>query len=82
LNFPPAHWGNRQIVVLHEEREYRLDFFPLVGLTTATPAGVEAQVAFETFLRTFSFIPITAAPSLPAPTVTPVPTPSPPAAGS
>jgi hypothetical protein len=76
LNYPPTRWGNRQIVVLHEEREYHLDFFPLTGLTTATPAGVEAQVAFETFLRTFSFIPITATPSLPAPTVTPVPTPT------
>ncbi|MGD9317273.1 MAG: hypothetical protein PVG56_10595 [Anaerolineae bacterium] len=76
LNYPPTRWGNRQIVVLHDEREYRLDFFPLVGLNTATPAGVGAQVAFETFLRTFSFIPITSTPSLPAPTVTPVPTPT------
>jgi hypothetical protein len=78
LNYPPARWGNRQIVVLHDEWEYRLDFFPLVGLTTATPAGVGAQVAFERFLRTFSFIHIIATPSLPAPTVTPVPTPMPP----
>jgi hypothetical protein len=79
LNYPPARWGNRQIVVLHEGREYRLDFFPLAGLTTATPAGVGAQVAFETFVRTFTFIPITATACLPTPTVTPVPTPSPPA---
>ena len=81
LNYPPTRWGNRQIVVLHEGREYRLDFFPLAGLTTATPAGVGAQVAFEAFLRTFTFIPITATPRLPTPTVTPVPTPSPPAPG-
>jgi hypothetical protein len=81
LNYPPTRWGNRQIVVLHEGREYRLDFFPLAGLTTATPAGVGAQVAFEAFLRTFAFIPITITPLPPAPTVTPVPTPSPPATG-
>ncbi len=82
LNYPPTRWGNRQIAVLHEGWEYRLNFYPLAGVTTATPAGVEAQLAFDTFLRTFSFIPITATPSLPRPTVTPVPTPSPSAAGS
>jgi hypothetical protein len=74
-HYPPTRWGNHQIVVLHKEREYRLDFFPLLGLTTTTPAGIEACAAFEAFLRTFSFIPITAKPSLPAPTVTPAPTP-------
>jgi hypothetical protein len=78
LNYPPSRWGNRQIAVLHDGREYRLNFYPLAGMTTATPAGVEAQLAFETFLRTFSFIPISATPAVPAPTVTPVPTPSPP----
>jgi hypothetical protein len=78
LNYPPTRWGSRQIIVLHEGREYRVDVYPLAGMTTATPAGVEAQIAFETFLRTFAFIPITATPSLPAPTVTPAPTPSPP----
>jgi len=75
LNFPPTRWGNRQIVILHEEREVRLDFFPLVGLTTATPAGVEAQVAFETFLRTFAFLPVTTTPLPAMPTITPVSTP-------
>ena len=82
LNYPPTRWGNRQIVVLHEGWEYRLSFYPLAGMTTATPAGAEAQVAFGTFLHTFSFIPIIATPSLPTPTVTPVPTPSPSATGS
>jgi len=81
LNYPPARWGNRQIVILHEGWEYRLNFYPLAGLTTATPAGVEAQIAFDTFLRTFSFVPASATPPVPAPTVTPVPTPSPPAPG-
>jgi hypothetical protein len=76
LNYPPTRWGNRQIVVLHAGWEYRLNFYPLAGATTATQAGVEAQLAFDTFLRTFSFIPIAATPSLPVPTVTPVPTPT------
>ena len=76
LNYPPSRWGNRQIVVLHGGREYRLNVYPLAGMTTATPAGVEAQLAFDTFLRTFSFVPVTTTPSLPEPTVTPVPTPT------
>jgi hypothetical protein len=80
LNYPPTRWGNRQIVILHEGWEYRLDFYPLAGMATATPAGSEAQLAFDTFLRTFSFLPVT--PSLPAPTVTPAPTPSPSAAAA
>ncbi len=79
LNYPPTRWGNRQLVVLHEGWEYRLNFYPLAGMTTATPAGVEAQLAFDTFLGTFSFIPITTTPAVPAPTITPVPTPSSPA---
>lgn len=81
LSYPPTRWGNRQIVVLHEGWEYHLNFYPLAGMTTATPAGAEAQVAFETFLRTFSFLPDGAAAPMPAPTITPAPTPSPPAAG-
>jgi hypothetical protein len=76
LNYPPTRWGNRRIVVLHGGWEYRLDFFPLAGMTTSTPAGVEAQVAFETFLRTFAFVPITVTPEPPAATITPVPTPT------
>jgi hypothetical protein len=80
LYYPPTRWGNRQIVILHEGWEYRLNFYPLAGLTTATPAGAEARLAFDTFLRTFTFLPIT--PPEPAPTVTPVPTPSPSAAAT
>ncbi len=76
LNYPPTRWGNRQIAVLHEGWEYRLNFYPLAGMTTATPAGAEAQVAFDTFLRTFSFLPGGAAAPVPTPAITPVPTPS------
>jgi hypothetical protein len=82
LYYPPTRWGNRQIIVLHEGWEYHLSSYPLAVMTTATPAGAEAQIAFDTFLHTFSFIPITATPNLPTPTVTPVPPPSPPATGS
>lgn len=74
LNYPPTRWGNRQIVVLHDGWEYRLNFYPLAGMATDTPAGVEAQLAFDRFLDTFSFIPVGATPAVPAPTVTPVPT--------
>jgi hypothetical protein len=82
LNYPPARWGNRQLVVLHDGWEYRLNFSPLAGATAATPAGApaatpagaEAQMAFDTFARTFSFLPIEAPPAAPAPTITPVPT--------
>jgi hypothetical protein len=75
LDYPPTRWGNRQIVVLHDGWEYRLNFYPLVGMTTATPAGVDAQVAFEAFLRTFAFTPVTITPVPMAGTVTPAPTP-------
>jgi hypothetical protein len=74
LNYPPTRWGNRQIVFLHDGWEYRLNFYPLAGMTTATPAGVEAQLAFDRFLDTFSFLPVGATPAVPAPTVTPAPT--------
>jgi hypothetical protein len=75
LNYPPTRWGNRQIMILHEGWEYRLNFYPLAGMTPTTPAGDEAQVAFDAFLRTFSFLPATR--PIPTPTITPVPTPSP-----
>jgi hypothetical protein len=76
LNYPPTRWGNRQIVVLHEGWEYRLNSYPLMGMTTTTPAGAEAQVAFDTFLRSITFIPFAIAPVPVIPTITPVPTPA------
>lgn len=82
LYYPPTRWGNRQVIVLHEGWEYRLSFYPLAGMTAATPAGAEAQVVFDTFLRTFSFLPTTATPNRSMPTVTPISTPGPPATGS
>jgi hypothetical protein len=74
--FPPGRWGSRQVVVLHEGREYWLTFYPQVGLNGNTPADAVGRAAFDTFLRSFAFIPVTATALPPAPTVTPVPTPS------
>jgi hypothetical protein len=80
LNFPPTRWGNRQIVVLHEGREYRLSFYPQMGISASSEAGAAARKAVERFLGTFEFMPITMVPVRPAPTITPVPTPTSPAA--
>jgi hypothetical protein len=74
--FPPGRWGSRQVVVLHEGREYWLTFTPQVGLNGITSADAIGRAAFSTFLRTFAFVPITVTPLPSAPTVTPVPTPS------
>lgn len=73
--FPPTRWGSRQIVILHQGREYQLTFYPQVGLDGNTPADAVARAAFDAFLRTFAFIPITATLQSPTQTVTPVPTP-------
>jgi hypothetical protein len=77
FGWPMARWGSRQIVVIHEGREYRLNFYPHRTLDGITPDDAAARVAFDAFLHTFTFIPITAAPIPPTPTITPVPTPSP-----
>jgi hypothetical protein len=74
--WPMARWGSRQIVVHHHGREYRLNFYPHSTLDGNTASDAAARAAFDTFLRTFAFIPITVTPTPPAPTITPVPTPS------
>ncbi len=65
----PGRWGSRQIVVIHDRREYWLIFYPYQDFNT--PSDVVARAAFDAFLRTFTFVPITV---LPTPTITPVPT--------
>ena len=80
LNFPPARWGNRQIIVLHKGWEYRLTFYPQMGITASSEAGAIARKVVERFLGSFAFVPITVTPLPPVPTVTPVPTPTLPAA--
>jgi len=70
---PWGRWDNRQVVVVHNGLEYRLTFYPYMQFNT--PSGIAARAAFDTFLHTFTFIPIT---ELPTPTIssTPVPTPT------
>jgi hypothetical protein len=75
VGYPLTRWGSRQLVVLHEDREYRLTFYPQIGLDSTSPSDVTAGAAFEAFLRTFTFVPVTAPPPRATPTVTPVPTP-------
>jgi hypothetical protein len=71
-----TRWGIRQVVALHEGREYDLTFYPQIGPYADTASDAAARVAFETFLDTFAFIPITATPPV-TPTVTPALTPVP-----
>jgi hypothetical protein len=76
VGFPLTRWGSRRVVVLHDGREYTLTFSPQIGLDGSTPADVTARAAFDTFLRTFTFIP----PTAPLPSTfaaTPAPTPMP-----
>jgi hypothetical protein len=72
-----ARWGSRRVVVLHDDREYGLTFYPQIGLAGDPAPAVTARAAFEGFLRTFTFIPITEPPPPVTPTVTPAPTPMP-----
>ena len=69
----PGRWGSRQVVVIHDGREYCLTFYPHMEFNT--PSDVAARAAFDAFLRTFTFIPITVLPT-PTITITPVPTPA------
>lgn len=70
--FPWGRWGSRQIAIVHGERAYWLTLYPY-NLQFNTPSDIAARGAFEAFLRSFAFIPVTV---LPAPTITPVPTPT------
>ena len=77
LGFPPTRWGNRELIVLHEGREYRLNFYPQQSLGGNTPADAEARAAFDVFLRSFAFVPITVTAVPPTPTAAPTPAPTP-----
>ncbi|MBN1139544.1 MAG: hypothetical protein JXM73_23410 [Anaerolineae bacterium] len=69
-----TRWTSRQVVVLHSGHEYNLTFHPLVGLDLESAADNTARAAFERFLDTFTFIPITTTPPVtPAVTLTPTP---------
>ena len=51
-----SRWGSRQVVVLHEGREYGLTFYPQTGLDGDTASDVTARAAFDIFLDTFTFL--------------------------
>ena len=72
-HLPYSRWGVRVLIVLSGGREYRLTFVPSQSLSSDKPSDIRARVAFETFLKTFTFI------SLPQPlssrTLTPRPAP-------
>ncbi|MCX7681656.1 MAG: hypothetical protein N2508_06805 [Anaerolineae bacterium] len=70
--FPGARWGSRWIVIVHDERAYWLTFYPY-NVQFNTPSDIVARAAFDAFLRSFTFIPVTV---LPTPTISPVPTPT------
>jgi hypothetical protein len=69
-------WGSRQIMVIHGGGQYRLTFYPQRTLDGVTPSDATARAAFDTFLRTFRFIPVTATATPARPTVTAAPTPT------
>lgn len=73
-SFPYERFGSRKIWVVHNELEYTLSFRP--HLDFYTPSDTNARAAFDAFLRTFTFVPITETPSWRIPTPTPVPTPT------
>jgi len=73
-SFPWERFGNRKIWVVHHELEYTLSFRPHMDFYT--PSDTKARTAFDAFLRTFTFVPITETPSWRIPTPTPVPTPT------
>lgn len=73
-SFPWERFGSRKIWVIHNELEYTLNFRPHMDFHTLS--DTKARAAFDAFLRTFAFVPITETPSWRIPTPTPVPTPT------
>jgi len=72
-------WGSRKLLVFHNGLQYWLSFRPY-GMQFDPPSDVAAREAFDLFLRTFTFIPVTPypiVPQSPVPThpISPVPTP-------
>ena len=82
VTFPPLSEDqsrDRRLVIVHGGGEYMLMFWWNVpfqpGGVFDIPEGSEAEAAFDTFLRTFTFVPILETPT-PPPVPTPVPTPT------
>jgi hypothetical protein len=83
LIFPPLpedRLRDRQLSVLHNGGEYALIVWWNVPFQPAgvfdLPEGSAAQAAFDTLLRSFTFIPIAETPTPPSPVATPAPTPT------
>jgi hypothetical protein len=77
LSWPMGgRWGTRKLVVIHDRRAYWLTFCPLQMLDGVTPSDAAARAAFDTFVRTFTFIPVTATAKPARSIVTPVPAPT------
>ncbi len=77
---PEDRFRDRQLSVTHSGGEYALIFWWNVPFQPAgvfdIPEGSEAQAAFDTVLRSFTFIPIAETPTPPPPAPTAVPTPT------
>lgn len=73
-SFPWERFGSRKIWVVHNGMEYGLSFRPHMDFYT--PSDTKAGAAFDAFLHTFTFVPITETPSWRIPTPTLVPTPT------
>ncbi|HEY4720264.1 MAG TPA: hypothetical protein VII92_00340, partial [Anaerolineae bacterium] len=72
-NLPGYRWGARQLIILYGGREYRLTLAPQDSLSSDRPSDVRARIAFETFLKTFTFI--SSPQPLPSRTLKPSPAP-------
>jgi len=72
-NMPGERWGSRVLIVLHDGQMYSFRFHPY-EFNLDLPSDAAAWEAFDLFLRTFTFIPVTVSPRAP---VSPVPTPPP-----
>jgi len=57
-----SRFGHRSVVAIHEGRAYHIQLYPLAWLDGDTPEDTLARAAFELFLRTFAFIPISPTP--------------------
>ena len=70
-NMPGERWGSRVLIALHDGRMYSFRFYPY-EFYFDFPSDAATWEAFDLFLRTFTFIPVTPYPLVPQ---SPVPTP-------
>ncbi len=70
---PPPDPGRRKIIIAHSGQAYTLVIMP----DPYNAPEDEAQAVFDDFLRTFTFVPITATPTPERPRIPPMSTPTP-----